>query len=72
MLVTPRLVEGMNPGEAPELPGEHWRYPTEAELFWFRDLGGPAPHVVPSDRPRQFHGAYGFAPVAQTGAGNGK
>lgn len=71
VLVTPHLVSGMNPAQVPELPGEHWRYPTESELFWHRDLGGPAPQAGrgPSMMPPpQFHGTYGFAPVpaAQT------
>lgn len=67
VLVTPHLVNGMNPAQVPPLPGEHWRYPTESELFWHRDLGGPAPQTgrpstVP---PPQFHGTYGFTPVAK-------
>lgn len=39
VLVTPRLVEPMNPSQVPALPGEQWRHPTENELFWNRDLG---------------------------------
>jgi pilus assembly protein CpaC len=76
VLVTPHLTSGMNPGQVPELPGEHWRYPTESELFWHRDLGGPAPEVgrTPSTvAPPQFHGTYGFAPAAkQATASEGK
>ncbi len=69
VLVTPRLVEAMNPEHVPLLPGEHWRYPTEAELFWNRDLGGPittkpdAPSTQPTKgAPAKFHGSYGFTP----------
>ncbi len=40
VLVTPRLVDAMNPAQTPTLPGEHWRNPNEMELFWNRDLGG--------------------------------
>ena len=37
VLVTPRLVEAMNPDQVPTLPGENWRHPTEA-----RAVPGPA------------------------------
>ena len=66
VMVTPKLAGGMNPGQVPDLPGEHWRYPSEPELLLNRDLGGP---VVDSSRaptasaPRRFQGAYGFAPA---------
>src|SRR4029079_13979951 len=40
VIVTPRLVEGMNPAQVPSLPGEKWRDPAESDLFWNRDLGG--------------------------------
>ena len=43
VLVTPRLVSPLNPGQLTELPGEHWRDPNEADLFINRDLGGPLP-----------------------------
>lgn len=69
VLVTPVLVEPMNPGQVPPIPGEHWRYPNEAQLFLGADLGGPAPDTdhAPSMRPPpQFHGDYGFTPAAQT------
>lgn len=48
VLVTPRLVNGMNPKEVPPLPGEHWRHPTDAQLYLNADLGGPAPDPVPN------------------------
>ncbi len=69
VLVTPRLVQAMNPAQVPQLPGEKWRHPTEAELFWDRDLGGPqtaAPATRPADDNRpapRFHGEYGFVPA---------
>lgn len=78
VLVTPRLVEAMNPDQVPAVPGERWRYPTEAELFWDRDLGGPAPDhrhgpVGPNgseaagngEPPAKFRGQYGFTPAAK-------
>lgn len=73
VLVTPYLVDPMNPGQVPALPGEVWRHPTESDLFINRDLGGPAPK--PSARPGEvrdatsatapprFFGAYGFVPA---------
>jgi len=66
VLVTPRLVSAMNPGEVPSATGERWRYPTEGEVFWRADMGGPladegrAPSAMP---PKRFQGAYGFAPA---------
>jgi pilus assembly protein CpaC len=74
VLVTPRLVEGMNPAQVPLLPGEKWRDPSEGELFWERDLGGPATDTkhAPTTRPAnagpapRFHGEYGFTPASTT------
>lgn len=72
VLVTPRLVEAMNPDQVPPLPGERWRYPSEGELLWNADLGGPKEEksVPPAtsrdgsgDRPARFRGQYGFAPA---------
>jgi len=66
VLVTPRLVSGLNPGEVPAATGERWRYPTEGEVFWRADMGGPladdgrTPTATP---PKRFQGAYGFAPA---------
>jgi pilus assembly protein CpaC len=67
VLVTPRLVEPLNPSQVPPLPGETWRYPTEADLFWKRDLGGPGADAppTPADKkaPARFRGQYGFTAV---------
>jgi pilus assembly protein CpaC len=66
VLVTPRLVSGMNNDQLPALPGEKWRTPTEGELFWLNDLGGELPAVkkpVAAQKPARFQGNYGFAPV---------
>jgi pilus assembly protein CpaC len=73
VLVTPYLAGGLNPDQIPSVPGEHWRYPTEDEVFLNQDLGGPIPQ---NDKPAKaisttgpvatIHGKHGFAPVAQT------
>jgi len=69
VLVTPHLVEPMNPAQVPTLPGEKWRDPSELELFFNRDLGGPAtnPKNLPTAEqvsgnvPPRFQGTYGFS-----------
>lgn len=69
VLVTPRLVEAMNPGQVPALPGERWRYPSEAGLMLNGDLGGPGEdkdNSLPQSsggRPARFRGQYGFTPA---------
>jgi pilus assembly protein CpaC len=69
VLVTPRLVEAMNPDQVPALPGERWRYPSEGELLWKGDLGGPredvdnSPPQATAGRPARFRGQYGFVPA---------
>jgi pilus assembly protein CpaC len=74
VLVTPRLVSGMNPDQVPAVPGEKWRSPTEGELFWLRDLGGEVPSDKKigrsSNKPARFQGTYGFTPVEQKPAAN--
>ena len=66
VLVTPRLAGGVNPAQAVEVPGEHWRYPSNGQLYLNGDLGGPvadvshAPATLP---PPRFQGAYGFVPA---------
>ncbi|HZZ44843.1 MAG TPA: type II and III secretion system protein family protein [Tepidisphaeraceae bacterium] len=70
VLVTPYLVEGMSPEQVPTSPGEKWRHPTENQLFWNNDTGGPdksAPAATKeaNTQPDQFKGEYGFQPAAQ-------
>jgi pilus assembly protein CpaC len=65
VLVTPRLVAPMKPGQVPLLPGEHWRTPSEAQLFLNQDLGGPAKESESNEPARPFIGRYGFAPATQ-------
>jgi pilus assembly protein CpaC len=77
VLVTPRLVEGMNPGQVPPLPGGKWRDPTEADLFINGDLGGPVPEEGPATRPAnrpaaapvRYVGEYGFTPASPADRG---
>jgi pilus assembly protein CpaC len=71
VLVTPELAGPLNPGTVPPLPGEQWRYPSEAQLFVNGDLGGPAAdaaHAPSRLPPPTFQGTYGFVP-ATTPAG---
>lgn len=70
VLVTPRLVAPMNPGQVAKLPGEKWRFPSEAQLFLNQDLGGPAPDNsrAPVTRSSQFYGATGFQPATTMAA----
>lgn len=70
VLVTPRMVEPMNPGEVPEIPGLDWRHPNPAEFYLNGDLGGPAaprrPAAPAPDRaPPRFRGPVGFTPVEE-------
>jgi pilus assembly protein CpaC len=65
VLVTPRLVAPMKPGQVPQLPGERWRNPSEAQLFLNQDLGGPAKEKEVNEPVRPFIGRYGFAPATQ-------
>lgn len=75
VVVTPRLVEPMNPGQVPTLPGEKWRDPSELELFFNRDLGGPAANPknlptaeqVANNVPPRFQGAYGYSQASESG-----
>ena len=49
VLVTPKLVEPMNPSQVPPLPGESWRHPNEAEIYLNQDLGGEEPEMIPGE-----------------------
>ena len=71
VLVTPRLAAGMNPDQVPAATGEHWRYPTEPQVWATGDLGGPkadSKHVPADKAPKQFEGSYGFTPVTPAAA----
>ena len=66
VLVTPHLVEAMNPSDVPPLPGEGWDSPTEFDLYFKGRLGG---EISKAGKPgkgaktARFKGQYGFAPV---------
>jgi pilus assembly protein CpaC len=74
VMVTPHLVEAVNPDQVVAGPGEHWRYPSEADLFLARDLGGEAVQKTGAEtKPTQaagpapqFRGQYGFVPTSDT------
>jgi pilus assembly protein CpaC len=65
VLVTPRLVEGMNPDQVPALPVDNWRYPNEAELLLKDDLGGPQEHSEDNRPAPRYQGEHGFTPAPQ-------
>ncbi|MEO6434405.1 MAG: type II and III secretion system protein family protein, partial [Tepidisphaeraceae bacterium] len=81
VLVTPKLVEPMNPSQVPALPGENWRNPSEAQLFLNQDLGGEEPAMIPgqpapapatgpalaSKGAPRYRGSYGFTPPPRAG-----
>ena len=73
VMVTPYLVSPMNPDQVTAMPGQHWRYPTESDLFLYRDLGGEVPSGGGATAPQansgpapRFEGQYGFVPTADT------
>jgi pilus assembly protein CpaC len=80
ILVTPHLVEAMNPAEVPHLPGENFRDPTENELFLEAYIGTPdgSNHGKPPTQDQiqkmtaehrqtpTYYGAVGFVPPSST------
>jgi pilus assembly protein CpaC len=78
VMVTPRLVDPLNPDKVPQLPGEKWRYPTESQLFWDRDLGGPVREKIEGEASAKtkntphFQGAFGFQPTGGVATAEGK
>ena len=69
VLVTPHLVEPMNPNQVPPLPGEGFRHPNEADLYLNGDIGGEIPagknEKVPTGGPA---GSGTAAPAAANSA----
>jgi pilus assembly protein CpaC len=64
VLVTPRLVSGMQPGQVHKLPGEHWRHPNELGMYLFGDIGDEVKEEDAEKIPaRRFIGSYGFVPA---------
>ncbi len=72
VLVTPVLVHGINPADVTAVPGEKWRDPTPAQLYFLKDMGGevtPPPPARPSlsdEQTPQFEGPAGFTPPPAT------
>ncbi len=68
VLVTPSLVEAMNPGEVPDVPGEYWRHPNPVEFYLNGNIGQAKrePRNPVDALPARFRGEYGFAPSTQT------
>ncbi len=68
ILVKPRLAQAMNPDQIPPTPGQNWKYPNEAELFGFGDLGGDQGHGGKGGKPvvaaPRFVGPNGFDETA--------
>jgi len=70
VLVTPVLVHAMQPADVTSVPGEKWRDPNPAELYFLKDLGGevkpqaPARPTLTGDESEapQFEGPAGFTP----------
>ena len=64
ILVTPSLASAMNPDQVPAGPGDHFRYPNEAQLYGLGDLGNPNdPHSPAASRrvpAQRFIGPTGF------------
>ena len=51
VLVTPVLVHGIDPADVTPVPGEKWRDPNNAQLYFLKDLGGeviPPPPARPA------------------------
>ena len=68
ILVTPVLVNALNPADVTQVPGGKWRDPKYANLYLFKDLGGEevnTPHEPSANGPvPPFHGEVGFEPPA--------
>lgn len=62
VLVTPRMVEPMNPGEVPEIPGLRWEHPNPVEFYLNGEFGRPSVKAPVDAVPARFRGSYGFAP----------
>jgi pilus assembly protein CpaC len=77
VLVTPRLVAGMNPDQVPLVPGENWNHPDELDMILNRNIGSersdsgkpakpgtPAPQTA-NATPSRYRGQVGFVPATQ-------
>jgi pilus assembly protein CpaC len=72
VLVTPVLVHGINPADVTPVPGEKWRDPNNAQLYFLKDLGGevvpppPARPALSGDQTPTYEGPAGFTPPPAT------
>ena len=67
VLVTPHLVEAMNPLDVPSIPGENWDSPDDFNLFVKGRLGGEISKAgKPHRGAARFKGQYGFVPAEST------
>jgi pilus assembly protein CpaC len=65
VLVSPVLVEGMNPDQVGRLPGEKWRHPKEDAQFLLADIGGEVREKEEANQPApRYQGQHGFVPAA--------
>lgn len=75
VLVTPVLVHAMDPADVTPVPGEHWRNPNNAQLYFLKDLGGEVPQPSPArpelsgEQTPQYEGPAGFSPPQNTTQG---
>jgi pilus assembly protein CpaC len=66
VLVSPVLVEAMNPDQVGRLPGEDWRHPGEPEQLLLADIGGEAPAADAARPAPRYQGRHGFVPATPT------
>jgi pilus assembly protein CpaC len=64
VLVTPKLVEPMNPNQIPPLPGETWRHPKELDQYLNGDIGNEQ-----AAKPDDMNPAIGSPATGPAGAG---
>lgn len=72
IMVTPVLVHGIDPGDMTPVPGEKWRDPSPAQLYWLKDLGGevypPQQQLrLSAEQTPPYQGPAGFQPPSAPG-----
>ena len=68
VLITPRLVSAMKPGEIPALPGSQWQDPNDVELYFGGDQGKDiTPRAVPLASNRNSTNAAPFMSANHSG-----
>ncbi|MCC6240268.1 MAG: type II and III secretion system protein family protein [Phycisphaerales bacterium] len=66
VLVSPVLVEGMNPSQVGKLPGQDWRHPDLASQFLLADIGGEQPDPAKGQPAPRYQGQSGFVPAEES------